>query len=212
MSRFNHGSPGRFRRIGKFAQKVLRIAAARGIRSPDARRRERTRRALPRSRGRAVSSGLDLQAMADVQQLQPPNDDWQVVAPPEGVLFLAERKGDFASVRPNLSAALLALQPGASIEDAADAALDRLRDVDPGTVLTKRQIDDDTSVVQQVEFSTTLGDASSAQLAQISAIVDAPVRGGEGRAVMCVMLTAEASVIDEHGPDFQAFLESAHVF
>lgn len=143
-------------------------------------------------------------------QLELPSSNWVPVPEPEGLIFLAERRGNYPDVRPNLSADIAALAEGSTIEDAADAVLGRLRGLDANAKLAKRQVDGDTSVLQQVEFELPTADGVQVRLAQVSTLVEAPTQSGEERAVMCVMLTAALDDIDRHAADYQAFLESAH--
>lgn len=146
----------------------------------------------------------------DDLQFSLPNDEWEPTTPPEGQLFMAMRKGEFRYFRPNISADLAALDPGVTLEDAAQDAFERLRRFDDAATISKRRAVEGTpTLAQQIDFDTRVNEDTTIRLTQLQYFAEVPTQGDVDRAALCFMLTAETGDIADYGDDFEAFLSSA---
>lgn len=140
-----------------------------------------------------------------------PNDAWEPVAPPEGTMFLAQRRGEFLRFRPSLAVDGAELQPDATILDAANSVGLRLRQFDPEARVVRREVDekgDSPNALQAVEFGLTISDFH-VDLAQYQTLIELADEARTRRWVLCFTLTAEADAIERYVPDYQAFITSA---
>lgn len=140
-----------------------------------------------------------------------PNDDWVEIEPPEDTAFQAVRRGEFEHFRPNLAVYVAEIVPGASLVDVADETAGRIGRLDPEALVSHRRLPDADSpfMLQQINLHITTADAVL-EIAQYQTFVEAHGRESEQRWAITFTLTALASEIKQYGPDYQAFLDSAH--
>ncbi|MDO5498096.1 MAG: hypothetical protein Q4F67_00260 [Propionibacteriaceae bacterium] len=138
-----------------------------------------------------------------------PSDAWEPAEPPEGTLFLIQRRGDFDRFRPNITASIAELRPEALITDAADALANRLRrfDDDVRVVNREQSTDDDPTVIQLLAFTVAI-DNASVELAQFQTLVEMQEINGPRRWALCLAMTSEADRIMGYAEDYQALLTS----
>lgn len=141
-----------------------------------------------------------------------PPERWETVAPPKGTAFLAQRRGVFEYFRPTVSVEIAELRPDAGLRDVAGVLFGKLRQMDPQA---QARIDDahldEGRVLQRVRCTLHADGLPPLGLEQWQVIVAMDTDAEDVRLAMTLVLTAEASAINEYGPDFQQFVGSATV-
>lgn len=140
-----------------------------------------------------------------------PNDQWEPEQPPEGLMFLAQHKGEFAHYRPSMTVSGAELLPEATLTDAINSMTRRLLELDPKAQIIGQRIKEDVtipSVLQAVAFTLALAD-QHIELIQYQTLLLFTSIDRSRRMVLAFTLTAEAATIHEYGSDYEAFITSA---
>ena len=147
--------------------------------------------------------------MSERIQFELPNDLWEAVEPESGQVFSVVRLGEYPYFRPNIGADLAELQPDAPLEGAIDSVAKRLSLLDESAHVVRRSVDEATgTALQQVDLDVELVPGVRRSLSQAQTFLVLEDENSDRRMLLCVMLTAESSVLADYLDDYQSVIEN----